>query len=806
MPKKSRTKRLLQWLATLLRAVGALFYGPNLKNAFSNVTKNWKEYICFYLAALAVSSGFWMIGLCTEANLHVSYTRVTEAYDYHVEVTGLNNEQYANLDNWLHYEVGGEANAKDTEWLTAYEWANDGKPYSDGTYSVRVRFTEAYGVEAAYEKFEADMLRRITKERREIRFSPLYTYEEDFGTPYTVQFWIESLVWLGFSVLLLWVLFLIRLDHFRFIYGIYMTFGADFPKLMGAAGGELFVILLLTALPAVLLGGGITAALYIPAGVGLHISLRAVAVALAGGFLSAFAAVWFPMRRLSRGAPVKHLQTGDNTPLVSSPRRSFHLFGEGFPGKYELYGFWRMRKYYIRLILSAVIFAAVFVTGLYVADMIDFHNEISPVEYRILYRPDEYYDSLSPGEDIGSEAETEEGEPPVWTPDAEEAELIWDDPGIFLDELDAIEGVDHVEWEASVTGGRMLAHLLLTPEQLYSAGSYTVRTDERASDGYRWATNNYAYTAIDELWIDNMLAHGLCTFEGDPYSVFDGDRRLIISEDIYNDRTFSFSPGDKIIVAVCEQNFVKTIVTDPKELLRLQISENKFRYETYTVAAVARGLSSENTITLGVPFADYVALTGETPVRDELSVYMKAGTDLDVIRAAEGEIRRVIGILPDWTVTPTGNYFDAQVRSLKNDRALILTLAACLLLISPMVWYFSQLMFYRKRRREFSLLRALGAPDASFARVHRVAGGVLSGLAFLATVGLALLCNAGVHFTVNTLLPKLHLTESVSYPFTFSLPALVACVLISVLCGYFSCEVPYRLLMREWKQSGGIRL
>ena len=102
-------------------------------------------------------------------------------------------------------------------------------------------------------------------------------------------------------------------------------------------------------------------------------------------------------------------------------------------------------------------------------------------------------------------------------------------------------------------------------------------------------------------------------------------------------------------------------------------------------------------------------------------------------------------------------------------------------------------MFYRKRRNEFAVLHALGAPDDAFAKMHRLAGGVLSGVAFLVTILLSLLCNYLVYYTVGTLLPWLHLTESLHYEFRLSVPALIACVLVSALCGFLSCELPYRL-------------
>ena len=170
--------------------------------------------------------------------------------------------------------------------------------------------------------------------------------------------------------------------------------------------------------------------------------------------------------------------------------------------------------------------------------------------------------------------------------------------------------------------------------------------------------------------------------------------------------------------------------------------------------------------------------------------------DMDTVTAAEGQLRRAVSSFKDWLVTPTGNYFESNVKSLKNDAAVILTLAVCLLLISPMVWYFSQIMFYRKRRNEFAVLHALGAPDESFAKLHRMAGGVLSGAAFLITVAVSLLCNYLVFFCVNTLLPWLHITESVRYEFRLSVPALIACVVISAVCGFLSCELPYRMFTK----------
>ncbi len=787
------SRRLGAYLATLAHSVGAFVYPKNLKAAFRNVTKSFREYICFYLAALLMTAGFCTIALSTEANLGEAHERVEAAYDYHLEVALLNNEQYANLDAQLDYQI-----ARANEYLAAYEWLNDGKPLPDGTYTVRITLNEEVDLATAYREVHYDMLNRVSQGRRDIRFTPLYTFEADFVTPYNAQFWTVTLVWLAFSILSMVVLFLIRLDHFRFLYGVYMTCGADFVRLIGASGGELLVITALTWVPAVLVGGGIVAALYLPAGVGLTVTLRAIVVTLGGGVLVSFISVWFPMRRLATQPPIRHLAAADTAGLVSSPRRSFYLFGQSFPGRYELYGFWRMRKYYLRLVLSAVLFAAVFVSGLYIAELVTARNSLDPYEYHLAYRPDAYYEDLAnAGDPDGDQEEEEVTVQPDWQTDPEDAAMVREDLDLFIEDLEAIDGISHAEWTVAYAGGASLSHMLLTPGQLYRANDCTVPSRERIDEGFRWAANNYDYTAIDKTWIDNMIRHGLATFEGDPYAMLEKENHIIISEDIFNERIYEFAPGDRIVIAVCERTAHIDIIFDPMELLRRQIDTYGFRYETYTVAAVARDLSSEDAILLGVTYDDYATLTGTTPFRGDLQIYMENGADIRTVQDAEAKLRRLMASFSDWTVTPTGNYLKAQVKGLKQDSAVILTLAACLLLLSPMIWYFSQLLFYRKRRHEFAILHALGAPDAAFARIHRLAGGVLSGVAFAVTVLLALLCNWGVYMTVGTLLPKLHLTESLHLEFGLSLPALIACVLVSVLCGYLSCVLPYHLFVKR---------
>ena len=198
MPTKSRTKRMGEWFITLFRSIGSALYPPNLKNSFRSVTKNWKEYICFYIAALVMTAGFWTVSLCTEANLHEARGTVAEEFDYHIEVALLDNEQYANLDQQLQYQL-----ERDNEFVESYYWVNGGKALLDGTYTCRIVLDTTFGMENAYEEVYEDIICRVSTGRREIRFSPLYTFSEDYGTPYTAQLWAVSLLWLAFSILMM---------------------------------------------------------------------------------------------------------------------------------------------------------------------------------------------------------------------------------------------------------------------------------------------------------------------------------------------------------------------------------------------------------------------------------------------------------------------------------------------------------------------------------------------------------------------------------------------------------------------------
>ncbi len=787
MAKYPRLRRVAQWFSLTSRSIGAVFYPKNLKNSFKTVFFSFKAYLCFFVALFVIQSGFLTIALMTDAAIAHADRTVRDEYSHHIEVVGMDQEQKVNLQNTL--DLAGKRLDDYFEFASFYQ-------ESPGVWVARITLKESRDLDAGYAHIRSQMLSTISQDGWIVRTTPLFTYEKDYIIPYTAAFWGLTLLWFCLSVAVLWILYRVRVNHFKFVYGIYMACGAGFPKLYGTAGGELWSISCLTMVPAMLVSGGLTFALHLTHGIKPAVTVRTVIGFFVFTLLTVLVAVYFPMRRMAIQSPVTLLRAQDNSGLVVSPRRSFRMFGEGFPIKYELFGMWRFRKYYAGLLLAAVLFSALFVSGLYLSGMEKYHDDLDPYEYTVRYG------TLQ----IPEEAELETDEngdliipEPVYT--EEEVEMIRTDLDLFLDEINAIDGVSYVDWSVLTTGGSTQSHLLLKMGQVSGGSASLIPSEERASEGYARAMNDYAYAAIDKAYLDTLVNNELCTFEGDPYRMLEEDGMVIISEDINNYNCYHFTPGDKIMIAVFEKaNGAIDLTFDRKHFLRQQIQKYDFSYVEYTVCAVMRGKASEEYISLGVTYEDYAELTDAAAVRDQLKVYMKDGTDYDTVQAAEGKIRRAIQVCSGWIVEPTGHYFKTHIDGMKQDRAMILILSALLLLISPLVWFFSQIMYYRKRHGEWELLFALSAEKSSLGRLHRFAGGVLSGMAFAMTAMLSYLCNFLVHMLINTLLPKFGLIENVYYAFEMSLPALLACLVISVLCGYLSCEVPYRLFLREKKK------
>ena len=89
------------------------------------------------------------------------------------------------------------------------------------------------------------------------------------------------------------------------------------------------------------------------------------------------------------------------------------------------------------------------------------------------------------------------------------------------------------------------------------------------------------------------------------------------------------------------------------------------------------------------------------------------------------------------------------------------------------------------------MLGAMGGFDREIRSLHIVAGAVLSGVAFLITLGMSYAFNYVLYIAMSRILPSLGMAAAIDYNYYMPLWALALCALVSVACGFASCLVPY---------------
>ncbi|MBO5757001.1 MAG: ABC transporter permease [Clostridia bacterium] len=753
-----------------------------LKNAFRTVLLGWREYAGFFLALLVVQSIFWSLTFSLDTNNAVAKERVTESYSYHVVLPALTPTQTATFKNMLNGQAAIDDSFYEVEII-------EGAESSEAHVMLKGR-----DISRSFAKFRD----RCMLGSWQYEFTPLYTYQTEYVTPGVWRYAAICLAMLALCAAVLTVLYIIRMENHQFQYGIYMTCGADFRMLFRVTFWELAAIAALTFVPACLLSALIMLPVYLPGGVLFRFGWAAPFKVLGLTAATVLLSVVLPVRYMARKTPMTLITSRNNAGLVTSPRRSFHLFGKRFPRDYELAGMWRMRKYYIRLVCSAVAFASLFISGLYIADMIKTKQELAVDEFVLAYNqlPDE----------VVLDEEGNEIRPYY---DETTADAINDDVQFMSEAIRAMDGVAYVTAQEQERADNLLGHMLLKSENVLAYGEYAVQSaGERA--GYGFATNSYKYTAVDQTWIDNALASGLYTFEGDPYAVLENPNAIIVSEKILGAQRFDFKVGDTVYFA----SYVSGLIADNRmftrrdQILLQQLEYFTFDYGTtgtstgeYVVCAVITESPSDSYLTVGMHAEPFRALTALDGARDNMTVYFADGLTL---AEADALSEQIVTLAEDfaWKYQRTGTFFDDMIADARKDNLITAVISCFILVVSPLVWFFSQLLYYRRREEEFYMLEAMGGFGIEIRGLHLTAGAVLSGVAFLVTLGMSYAFNFVLYMTMSRILPAFGVAQAINYNYYMPLWALALCAAVSVGCGFASCLVPYLL----WKKRTEARL
>ncbi len=736
------------------------------KNSVRTVFFNFKEYLSFFVALFIIQSMFWLVCFTTSTNVNHRYNVITSEYDYDMIIEGIDGAELAGIENAL--------NIKSYQRVRGYQNYELVPPdqYHD-YYTLKAEFKVGQSSQVFLKFYIEDS--GVGIENVRISYTPRYMFMERYVNEALESGILSAIFLTVLSVVLLMALYNIRLNHFKFLYGIYMTCGAGFRKLFSTAVWEMLVIsatTLAASFGAVYLTVSL---LYRFAGIpNVYIASWMIPALIALNLLTAYFAVRAPMKRMSKKAPLSLIIAQDNSNLVSSPRRSFRIFGKSFPYHYELYSTWRFRKYFAGMLSVSVIFAALFICGIYLANMnkADLESAASDAYIKVNYW------EISAGSDF----------------ELDDALDLMDE--VMVDQIESVEGVRHAHWENSESATAIVSHILLAGDNLTGDASYTARA--KNIDGFPIATSYVKYSAFDRHYIDRICS--AYEVEGDPYAILDDSRKIIISETIYNTRNFKFSPGDKVYAArfLYKTGKFSENYFDQIYMLRQYLENSAFDYKEYEVAAVIRGYKDEGELILGMNHAEYLNRTGKSSLDKNITVSLNSGIkQSEADRILEKININLVSFLGDFGIEHDiiNNYatLKKQLEAEGVSYPAIIAISIMLLLVSPIVWLFSQVLFYLKREKEIGLLSMFGASERQLKSVYTFAGLVMAGLAIVLTLLLSVAASYAFYKLLASILPSIGFKSFEAADFSISGIALLISILVSAACGFVSAYIPYKI-------------
>ncbi len=696
---------------------------------------------------------YGLITISADNNNAVEYNHVTSEYNYHMVLKDMNASQ-------AYFLMNDELTVFKSDHIFDIVKTNENTNYitNEPVYDIYISFTgdDIKASEARFREKYFPELQAIGNEGQSFRVSttPLLNFKDNI-TANRVTYIFISLILLAFSTFLLMALYNIRINHYKFLYGIYMTFGADFRKLFSTAFWELFVVSLVTFIPATGISALIIYLIYSTSGFTISFSVLSVVKILLFSVISVAAAVFFPMRVMAVRAPMGLIVAQDNSNLVSSPYRSKNILGAKFPRDYELLSLWRFRKYNLQLLVTAVIFSAVFICVLFISEI----NQ-TDIEYPR----------------------------PQFTVDLSKTDFSYDDT--MREELYAIDGVTEVWVDGlDTTAYDIGSHIVVNRKNIMPLQQF-VKFEKK--DGYN-ATNDVYYSGYTRNQVELLEKY---QYDGDLYSIFENDKTIIIGDSISNIKKFNFKVGDKIEIAKkTGQIRAVDFNVSGTNLLRSQIDYYTFEYEEYTIGAILKDIPSEKMPVFMTP-EEFEWLTGIPHAPKKLNIYIDQSYTSEQVEEMELSLR-------DWGRTyglvNIVNHHALNLKNIEQDKnytQIFICLSVLILLISPLAWFFSQTLYYMKRENEFNIVLAMGGLASEIKKIY-IFGGIAMGImSFIFCVILSYLGSYAMFYFYNVSLPYFT-HEFIRYSFYMPWYAILTSVVVSVSCGFLSAYLPYRSYIKK---------
>ena len=735
----------------------------DMRLGFSNVIRSWKNFIPFFIAAIIVQSLFISI-LTIGWSVEVHYKKsVSGDFNYHYILEGMDDNAHVVFHNYLKTldPVEGQI-AKEIVHET-YE-LNSGVAHryyitlNKSNYMAKYHFEEA--LTAASQA--ADYSFTVTP-------SPL-TVVNTYLTNNRLVIIALTLLSFAVSVFLLVTVYSVRISHYRFMYGVYMTCGAGYSKLVGTAIFEMLTVFLITFIPSLGISMLTVFIIFKETVMTVHFGLHMILLAVVMSVGVILCAVGVPMKKVSCEMPISLIHKGGTSEHVISPKRSEKLFGKSFPVSYELLSIFRFSKYYMVTLAICVVFSSLFITGIYAGEL---NDQVADKQ-------------------IGSLA-------------------ISCPSGFDEEELGLVAGlnnVDYLMWEESIEAIRAHSFLKMDKSQNLK-GLGTVEYNESHD-----ATFDVDYVYYNKMMLDILIEEGLAVFEGNPYDILkdDGIPRVIISRDVSNVERFGFEVGDKISVCVCidsafevpasntvtNADVLEYCVAYSKNLITqentTEDSEPSFVTVDFEICAVVDYQAPSANIVFAVN-GDTYEYIAQTENRKAKVINVEVCTSKELNTAEESDlfnrISKIISVYRDWRVERTFNALKAQLADETHILGVFIVMAIFMLIGLPLMWLFSQKVFYEKREDEIELLRCIGADEKRLCYLYLTDAVMLSVISFVVTVIFSTVVSAVIFGAATIILPLFNVEGIWKLQFHISPVAVSISAVVCMLCGFIAAMLAY---------------
>ncbi len=748
----------------------------NTKYAAKSVFGKFKEYLPFLAAFFVIQCVFFTLYITSATNSTNAKEEITGRFDSDVVISGMTYNQSIEIEKRLFIKSLSKNRTFENYRV---EKADD---TDGGDYRIYVVMREGAELDVFTKYYVTQTLGEVDNVK--VETTPLYDFKLSSNSFSDTPPLLLVLAICLISVVAVIALYAIRINNQKFMYGIYITFGANLKKLISTAVFEMMLLAVLSFLPAAGLTYLFAYIAYSTFGIVPIISFSVFIKVLISVLIISIAGAYLPMKLVSKKTPLSLISADDNSNLCASPSRSTKLLKKSFPRGYEIMSIWRFRKYYVKLLLSSVVFTSVFICGFYISDMFVMNVSKPIEEFGIINRSEANYDVQT------------------------------DDLKFLYDEISGYDNVKDIKWNVDKKASEINALVLMSSKNAKSATGLINSTvsadcisenmqtayDSYKSDGYTNVTNSFKYSAFNKMSLDYIAEN--FKVEGDVYSVLNDKNTVIVSEEIYNSPKFDFEVGDKIILtkhiqklALFEGDYFDTV-----GVLQHLVEQNEHIFYEYTVGAVIKNYGdSEGCFTIGLNENDYTEISGNTHVPRKLDILLLPETTVEEADEINDKLISLCYYMgSDYDLFRSNQILSKSITRQENQHVFAILLSSLVVIMSPVVWFFSQSMFFNKRKKELFVLRAFGTKEEQISRLFTHSGGIMAIAGFVLATLMSIPASYIIYMTMNSWLPSLgFFNSSIRYEFYLSPIAVTLCAIISASSGFLAAWLPYRASLKK---------